>query len=103
MILCVYSQVGKPTLDIVRHFVQRWNFIKKNKAEDRPEYPVLIAKSDKQYDREHPPQVKHYSYGNGQTISCHPDEGTCDVQIVRSSSIWSIGLNEVEVIFIISY
>ncbi|EXX54735.1 uncharacterized protein OCT59_028117 [Rhizophagus irregularis] len=88
--------VGKPTLDIVRHFVQRWNFIKKNKAEDRPEYPVLIAKSDKQYDREHPPQVKHYSYGNGQTISCHPDEGTCDVQIVRSSSIWSIGLNEVE-------
>ncbi|GBB96811.1 hypothetical protein RclHR1_02840008 [Rhizophagus clarus] len=88
--------VGKPTLDIVRHFIQRWNFIKKNKAENRPEYPVLISKSDQQYDREHPPQVKSYLYSNGMTISCHPDEGTCDVQIIRSSSTWSCGLREVE-------
>ncbi|RIA88621.1 hypothetical protein C1645_739257 [Glomus cerebriforme] len=84
--------VGRPTLDVARHFIQRWNLIKKNKTENIPQYPVLIAKSDQQHDREHPPQVKPYNYNNGASITCHPYEGTCDVQIIRSSTNWSIGL-----------
>jgi hypothetical protein len=56
----------------------------------------LIAKSDEQSDREHPPQVRPYHYSSGE-ISCHPDKGTCHVQILRSVSNWSHGLDETEV------
>ncbi|CAG8640514.1 2688_t:CDS:2, partial [Paraglomus occultum] len=31
--------VGKPALDVARHFIERWNFIKKEKAENNPKYP----------------------------------------------------------------
>jgi phosphatidylserine/phosphatidylglycerophosphate/cardiolipin synthase-like enzyme len=94
----IYLQVGRPARDVARHFVQRWNFIKKEKAENRPEYPVLIAKSDQQHDREQPPGIKSFKYKCGE-ISCHPDEGTCHIQIVRSSAKWSHGLDEKEVNF----
>jgi len=87
--------VGRPARDVSRHFIQRWNFIKKEKAENRPEYPVLIAKSDQQQDREQPPKVRTYKYDCGE-MSCNPHEGTCNVQIVRSSAKWSHGLDEVE-------
>jgi len=87
--------VGRPVLDVARHFIQRWNFIKKEKAENRLEYPVLIAKSDQQYDREYPPKVGSYEYG-GKKVECHPHGGSCNVQIIRSSSKWSHGLEETD-------
>ncbi|RIA98130.1 hypothetical protein C1645_750674 [Glomus cerebriforme] len=87
--------VGRPVLDITRHFIQRWNFIKKEKAENRIEYPVLIAKSDQQHDREYPPQVRSYNYSS-KKIDCHPHKGKSNVQILRSSAKWSHGLEEVE-------
>src|ERR1043165_6250227 len=91
-----FGQVGKPTIDVARHFIQRWNFVKKVKAEGRDKYPLLIAKSDEQTNREHPPQVRNYHYSSGE-ISVHPDKGTCRVQIIRSVSKWSHGLDETEV------
>ncbi|CAI2180328.1 1911_t:CDS:10 [Funneliformis geosporum] len=87
--------VGRPALDVARHFIQRWNFIKKQKAQDRPVYPVLIAKSDEQHDRELPPKVRSYSYC-GENFECHPDKGSCNVQILRSSAEWSHGLDKVD-------
>ncbi|GBC06968.1 hypothetical protein RclHR1_07170009 [Rhizophagus clarus] len=87
--------VGRPVLDVARHFIQRWNFIKKEKAENRIEYSVLIAKSDQQHDRENPPGVTKFEYGN-KKIDCHPYGGSCNVQIIRSSAKWSHGLDEVE-------
>ncbi|CAG8652637.1 2049_t:CDS:2, partial [Paraglomus brasilianum] len=87
--------VGKPALDVARHFIERWNFIKKEKAENRPEYPVLIAKSDAQYAREHkkeyPTGFETYEYF-GNKHSVHPEQGTVKVQILRSSSKWSHGI-----------
>ncbi|CAG8624224.1 10142_t:CDS:10 [Funneliformis mosseae] len=87
--------IGRPALDVARHFIQRWNFIKKKKAENRLEYPVLIPKSDEQHDREQPPEVRSYSY-SGESMECHPNKGSCTVQIVRSSAEWSLGLDKVE-------
>jgi len=80
---------------VARHFIERWNFIKKEKAENRPEYPVLIAKSDAQYAREHkkeyPTGFETYEYF-GNKHSVHPEQGTVKVQILRSSSKWSHGI-----------
>ncbi|CAB4483828.1 phospholipase D/nuclease [Rhizophagus irregularis] len=87
--------VGRPVLDVARHFIQRWNFIKKEKAENRPEYPVLIAMSDRRSDKKDPPTVRSFEYGN-KKIDCHPHEGKCNIQIIRSSAKWSHGLDEVE-------
>src|SRR3954451_22829822 len=97
-----FAQVGRPAIDIVRHFIQRWNYIKKIKAEGRAKYPLLIAKSDEQNNREHPPQLRSYFYNSGE-VSCHPDKGTCKVQIVRSVSKWSHGLDEIEVNLIFEF
>ena len=57
----------------------------------------MVAKSDQQHDRECPPQVKSYCYFDSETFFCHPHEGTCKVQILRSSSKCSLGLLEAEV------
>nr|CAG8433336.1 7954_t:CDS:10 [Entrophospora candida] len=83
--------IGKPALDEARHFIERWNFVKKEKAQNKIQYPVLIAKSDRRHDFENPPAEKPYTYF-GKTIKVHPEKGTCSVQICRSSSIWSHGI-----------
>ncbi|CAG8742900.1 3612_t:CDS:2, partial [Acaulospora morrowiae] len=87
--------IGKPALDVARHFIQRWNFIKKMKAENKPVYPVLVAKSDAQSEREHPTTIRRYT-STGRVVDVHPDTGTCSVQILRSSAAWSHGLSETE-------
>ena len=80
---------------MARHFIERWNFIKKEKGENKPQYSVLIAKSDAQYAREHqieyPTGFETYEYF-GKTHSLHPEQGTAKVQILRSSSKWSHGI-----------
>ncbi|CAG8552345.1 5973_t:CDS:10, partial [Acaulospora colombiana] len=93
--LRILLMVGKPALDVARHFIQRWNFVKKAKAENLPAYPVLIAKSDVQYERERPTTIRRYA-STGRVVEVHPESGTCSVQILRSSSAWSHGLPETE-------
>ncbi|CAG8454479.1 1850_t:CDS:10 [Ambispora gerdemannii] len=77
--------------DVAKHFIERWNFIKKEKAENRPEVKVLVYKSDAQHDREDPPQARNYKYF-GTDIQAHHYNGTVNIQILRSSSKWSHGI-----------
>ncbi|CAG8593228.1 13349_t:CDS:10, partial [Racocetra persica] len=70
--------VGTPARDVARHFVQRWNFIKDKKSFERESLPFLLPK--------------------GEYVSTRDEsrfKGTCDVQILRSSAVWSMGI-EVE-------
>lgn len=71
--------VGQPARDLVRHFVQRWNYIRRGRNTTRP-LPFLLPPPD-----------------------CKPREmeslgltGTCEVQILRSSCNWSLGIEEPE-------
>ncbi len=47
-------------------------------------YPKLII-------REISPNKKEYTYFN-KTIKKRPEQGTCSVQILRSSTMWSQGI-----------
>lgn len=89
--------IGQPARDVARHFIQRWNFIKKTKGENNPKYSVLIPKSDAQHEREDPAREKTFSC-SGKSVVVRPDRGPCNVQILRSSAKWSLGLDETEVI-----
>ncbi|QIW95210.1 hypothetical protein AMS68_000728 [Peltaster fructicola] len=72
--------VGQPARDLGRHFVQRWNYILRQRIPSRPT-PVLMP----------PPEYEHPELEQlGMT-------GTCQVQMLRSCSPWSIGTpNKVE-------
>ncbi|KAK3719337.1 Phospholipase D1 [Vermiconidia calcicola] len=68
------QMVGQPARDVGRHFVQRWNYILRSRIPSRPT-PVLIP----------PPEYEQMELENlGMT-------GSCQVQILRSCSQWSIG------------
>jgi phospholipase D1/2 len=71
--------VGQPARDLTRHFVQRWNYVRRGRKPTRPT-PFLLPPPD-----------------------CKPEEleavglnGTCEVQILRSASTWSLGISETE-------
>lgn len=72
--------VGQPARDVGRHFVQRWNYILRSRVPSRPT-PVLIP----------PPE---YDEGELEALGM---TGTCQIQILRSCSYWSIGTpNKIE-------
>ncbi|KAK4191127.1 putative phospholipase D1 [Podospora australis] len=71
--------VGQPARDLTRHFVQRWNYVRRGRKPTRPT-PFLLPPPD-----------------------CNPEEleavglnGTCEVQILRSASTWSLGIDDTE-------
>ncbi|KAJ4302574.1 Phospholipase D1 [Collariella sp. IMI 366227] len=71
--------VGQPARDLTRHFVQRWNYVRRGRKPTRPT-PFLLPPPD-----------------------CKPEEleamglsGTCEVQILRSASTWSLGIEDTE-------
>lgn len=66
--------VGQPARDLTRHFVQRWNYLLRQRKPSRPT-PVLLPPPDLT-------DVELESLGV---------EGTCEVQILRSSCAWSMG------------
>ncbi|KAH8602252.1 hypothetical protein B0O99DRAFT_135548 [Bisporella sp. PMI_857] len=71
--------IGQPARDLTRHFVQRWNYVLRGRKPTRPT-PFLLPPPDyKQADLE------------AQGIT-----GTCEVQILRSASDWSLGLTHTE-------
>lgn len=72
--------VGQPARDVGRHFVQRWNYILRQRVPSRPT-PILIP----------PPEFEQSELDRlGMT-------GSCQIQILRSCSPWSIGTpNKVE-------
>ncbi|KAI4716712.1 phospholipase D [Aureobasidium sp. EXF-10727] len=66
--------VGQPARDVARHFVQRWNYILRQRVPSRPT-PILLP----------PPEFDQSELERlGMT-------GTCQVQILRSCTSWSIG------------
>ncbi|CAG8727452.1 15273_t:CDS:2, partial [Dentiscutata heterogama] len=70
-----WHDVGQPARDVARHFVQRWNFIKEEKSFERETLPFLLPK--------------------GEYVSTRDEsrfKGTCEVQLLRSSAIWSSGI-----------
>ncbi|KAL8669653.1 MAG: hypothetical protein Q9168_005763 [Polycauliona sp. 1 TL-2023] len=66
--------VGQPARDLIRHFVQRWNFVLRQRKPTRPT-PFLLP----------PPDFKP---GEVEALGL---DGTCDVQMLRSTTSWSIG------------
>ncbi|KAL1839960.1 hypothetical protein VTJ49DRAFT_965 [Mycothermus thermophilus] len=71
--------VGQPARDLTRHFVQRWNYVRRGRKPTRPT-PFLLPPPD-----------------------CKPEEleamglsGTCEVQILRSAATWSLGIEDTE-------
>ena len=66
--------VGQPARDLARHFVQRWNFILRQRKPTRPT-PFLLPPPD-------------YNPADIEALGLN---GTCEVQMLRSCSWWSIG------------
>lgn len=66
--------VGQPARDLTRHFVQRWNYILRQRKPTRPT-PFLIPPPD-------------FNPADLQALGL---DGTCEVQILRSACEWSLG------------
>ncbi|KAL8725552.1 MAG: hypothetical protein Q9166_007275 [cf. Caloplaca sp. 2 TL-2023] len=66
--------VGQPARDLTRHFVQRWNFILRQRKPTRPT-PFLLPPPD-------------FRPGDLEALGLN---GTCEVQMLRSATAWSIG------------
>ncbi|KAG6002057.1 hypothetical protein E4U21_003489 [Claviceps maximensis] len=71
--------VGQPARDLTRHFVQRWNYLRRGRKPTRP-LPFLLPAPDAKI-------AELESLGL---------TGTCEVQMLRSASTWSLGIDETE-------
>ncbi|PKY56906.1 phospholipase D/nuclease [Rhizophagus irregularis] len=69
------GMIGTPARDVARHFVQRWNFIKDDKASCIERIPFLTPKEE-------------YVSTRDESLF----RGTCEVQLLRSSAEWSSGI-----------
>ncbi|RHZ82653.1 hypothetical protein Glove_106g15 [Diversispora epigaea] len=70
------GMVGQPARDVARHFVRRWNFIKEEKSGGYLDLPFLLPK--------------------GEYVSTRDEsrfKGTCNAQLLLSSTFWSTGTN----------
>ncbi|CAF3695859.1 unnamed protein product [Adineta steineri] len=72
---------GAAARDLARHFIERWNFIKRQKVKDDERYPFLLPKSYGAYT----PCPKLLS-----------NTFNCSTQVLRSVGRWSTGRNETE-------
>lgn len=98
--LLSHIQIGAPVLDIARHFCERWNFIKHEKARHDENIPYLQPPlggmgSQQRYieeKTEEPYRYRKYRH-NHRTRGV---TGTMRVQVLRSSAKWSSGI-ELEV------
>ncbi|CAN6618082.1 phospholipase D1 [Trichomonascus vanleenenianus] len=70
---------GQPARDLTRHFVQRWNYLLRQKRPSRYT-PLLLPPPDLTDE-----QIRQLDL-----------DGTCETQILRSSGNWSLGLKEPE-------
>ena len=74
---------GAAARDVARHFIERWNFTKFEKAKFNDIFPWLIPKSYSNIDLIKPPKFLL----RGGNVSC---------QVVRSVADWSIGIKETD-------
>lgn len=75
--------VGEPARDVARHFIERWNACKLEKARDNVSLPYLLPKSynDIRIDKNF-------------WIKTKVNLERCTVQVLRSASNWSTGFIE---------
>lgn len=78
--------VGAPARDLSRHFVQRWNYILRQRQPSRPT-PMILPPPDFL-----PAEVEAMGL-----------EGTCEVQILRSACQWSLGTTKTEYSIMTAY
>lgn len=71
--------VGQPARDLTRHFVQRWNYLRRGRRPTRP-LPFLLPPPDANIDE----------------LEALGLTGTCEVQILRSAATWSLGIETTE-------
>lgn len=71
--------VGQPARDLTRHFVQRWNYLRRGRKPTRP-LPFLLPAPDANVDE----------------LEALGLTGTCEVQILRSATTWSLGIEDTE-------
>ncbi|XP_064490341.1 phospholipase D2-like isoform X2 [Ornithodoros turicata] len=76
---------GAAARDVARHFIQRWNFTKFEKAKKHESYPWLLPKAYDDIDLI--PPMPESAVGTLYTADC---------QILRSASNWSTGIRAVE-------
>ncbi|KAI9493053.1 hypothetical protein BDB00DRAFT_825220 [Zychaea mexicana] len=88
--------LGGPVLDVCRHFCERWNYVKHEKAEDKEKVPFiqppLGGLSQRQHFRigdDNQPNRHLHRFEPG-TRGIH---GTCRAQVLRSIGEWSLGLD----------
>ncbi|XP_014232157.1 phospholipase D2 [Trichogramma pretiosum] len=77
---------GACARDVSRHFIQRWNAIKLEKAKQTSFYPFLLPKSYKNCQNVQPPVNFGNTYSN------------LDCQVLRSVSSWSAGFLEADTV-----
>lgn len=77
--------VGEPARDLARHFVQRWNYLIRQKRPSRPT-PLLLPPSD--FTKE--------ELENSPLFRSLKAQSTCEIQILRSAGNWSLGLKNTE-------
>jgi phospholipase D1/2 len=73
------QMVGQPARDLSRHFVQRWNFVLRQRTPTRPT-PFLLPPTD-------------FLPADIEALGLN---GTCQIQILRSAGLWSLGTNKTE-------
>ncbi|CAO3597157.1 unnamed protein product [Absidia cylindrospora] len=90
MSLCM---LGGPVLDVAKHFIERWNFVKNEKAKNNDAIPFLqpplggfVGNKQRGFENQ-PTQARRYRHGTRGVT------GTCRTQVVRSSADWSLGIN----------
>ena len=66
--------VGQPARDLTRHFVQRWNYILRQRRPTRPT-PFLLPPPD-------------FNLADLEALGL---DGSCEVQVLRSCCMWSMG------------
>lgn len=77
--------VGEAARDMARHFVQRWNYLLRQKRPSRPT-PLLTPPCD----------FTKVQLRNSPFFKMLKPRSTCEVQVIRSAGAWSLGLKETE-------
>ncbi|XBW37662.1 hypothetical protein QEN19_003243 [Hanseniaspora menglaensis] len=77
--------IGEVARDLSRHFVQRWNYLLRQKRPSRPT-PLLTPPSDLTEE-----ELKNLPY-----LDAIREKSTCECQLIRSTGSWSLGLKETD-------
>ena len=89
------TATGPLALEFVDHFIQRWNFVKKNKYDFDPKYPILPYRFGTQSTPMDTINILSNRLSDHLHIGHGKDKGHLgfNAQLVRSASKWSQGVD----------